>query len=79
MRPVGAEVLHADGQTYRQKGERKDGQTDMTKLIVFFHNFANAPEERKHMGSHHMRRYRNLPLSSKLYSVAPPGVNVPKI
>jgi hypothetical protein len=31
IRPVGAELLHADG------------QTDMTKLIVAFRNFANAP------------------------------------
>jgi hypothetical protein len=29
--PVGAELFHADS------------QTDMTKLIVAFHNFANAP------------------------------------
>jgi len=36
LRPVGAELLHADGRT--------DGQTDMTKLIVAFLNFANAPE-----------------------------------
>jgi len=28
IRSVGAELFHADGQT--------DGQTDMTKLIVFF-------------------------------------------
>jgi len=32
IRPVGAELFHADG------------QTDMTKLIVAFHNFANAPK-----------------------------------
>jgi hypothetical protein len=31
MRPVGAELFHADG------------QTDMTKLMVVFRNFANAP------------------------------------
>jgi hypothetical protein len=34
--PVGAELLHADG--------RIDRQTDMTKLIVAFRNFANAPK-----------------------------------
>jgi hypothetical protein len=34
LRPVGAELLHADGRTY--------GQTDMTKLIVAFHNFAKS-------------------------------------
>ena len=32
MRPVGAELLHADG------------QTDMTKVTVDFRNFANAPK-----------------------------------
>jgi hypothetical protein len=31
IRPVGAELFHADG------------QTDMTKLVVAFRNFANAP------------------------------------
>jgi len=34
IRAVVAKLLHADGQTHRQ--------TDMTKLIVAFHNFANA-------------------------------------
>jgi len=32
---VGAKLFHADGRT--------DRQTDMTKLIVDFHNFTNAP------------------------------------
>jgi hypothetical protein len=32
IRPVGAELFHLDG------------QTDMTKLIVAFRNFANAPK-----------------------------------
>ena len=36
IRPVGAELVHADGQTDRQR--------DMTKLIVSFSNFANAPK-----------------------------------
>jgi len=36
IRPVGAGLFHADGQ-----GDR---QTDMTKLIVCFRNFANAPK-----------------------------------
>jgi len=35
--PVGAELFHAKGQT--------DGETDMTKLIVVFYNFANAPKK----------------------------------
>jgi hypothetical protein len=34
--PVGAELFHAD--------KRTDGQTDMTKLIVAFRNFTNAPK-----------------------------------
>jgi len=34
IRPVGAELSPADGET--------DGRTDMTKLIVAFRNFANA-------------------------------------
>jgi len=33
IRPVGAELFHADG------------QTDMTKLIVAFRNFANVPND----------------------------------
>jgi hypothetical protein len=36
MRPLGAELFHADG--------RRDRRTDMTKLIVAFRNFANAPK-----------------------------------
>jgi len=32
IRPVGAELFHADG------------QTDMTKLIFAFRNFANTPK-----------------------------------
>jgi hypothetical protein len=31
IRPLGAQLLHTDG------------QTDMTKPMVAFHNFANAP------------------------------------
>ena len=38
IRPVGDELFHADRQT--------DGETDMTKLIVAFCNFANTPENR---------------------------------
>jgi len=34
--PVGAEMFHADSRTY--------GQTDMTKIIVAFRNFANKPK-----------------------------------
>jgi len=35
---MGAGLFHADRQTHRQEG----GQTDLTKLIVGFRNFANA-------------------------------------
>jgi hypothetical protein len=37
IRPAGAELFHAD--------QQMDGQTDMTKLIVAFHNFASAPKK----------------------------------
>jgi len=33
IRPVGAELFHADG------------QTDMTKPVVAFRNFANTPKK----------------------------------
>jgi len=36
IRPVRAELFHADGRNYRR--------TDMTSLIVAVRNFANAPE-----------------------------------
>jgi len=37
LTPVEAELFHADGQT--------DAHTDMTKLILAFHNLANAPKK----------------------------------
>jgi len=37
-------LFHADGRTEGQTGGRKDGQTDMTKLIVPFSNFSGAPK-----------------------------------
>jgi hypothetical protein len=36
IRPMGAELFHADGRT--------DGHTDMTKPIVAIRNFATAPK-----------------------------------
>jgi len=39
-RPVKADLFHADGQT----DIHTDRQTDMTKLIVVFRNFANGPK-----------------------------------
>ena len=34
--PVEAELFHADGETKRQ--------TNMTKFVVIFHDFSNAPK-----------------------------------
>jgi hypothetical protein len=42
FRPVGAELFHADG------------QTDITKLVVAFRNFANAPEN---VSSHYVTTF----------------------
>ena len=39
IRTVRAELFHADGRT--------DRRTDLTKLIVAFRNFADAPKNRK--------------------------------
>ena len=39
IRPVGAVLFYA--------GRRTDGSTDMTKLIVVFHNFANGPKNQR--------------------------------
>jgi len=38
IHPVGAGLFHADGRT-----DRETERTNMTKLIVAFCNFANAP------------------------------------
>jgi hypothetical protein len=46
IRPVGTELFHAD--------RRTDRQTDMTKLIVAFRVFANAPKNQQntlHLGT----------------------------
>jgi len=37
VHPVGAELFHED--------RRTDGRTDVTKLIVVFRNFSNAPNK----------------------------------
>jgi hypothetical protein len=39
IRPLGAELFHADRQTDRQT----NGQTDMTNLIAVLRNFAKVP------------------------------------
>jgi hypothetical protein len=44
IRPVGAELFHADGRIDGQTDRGTDRQTDITKLIVAFRNFANAPK-----------------------------------
>ena len=44
IRPVGAQLSHADGRT--------DGQTDMTKLIVAFRNFATASKQIKNSNAY---------------------------
>jgi hypothetical protein len=48
LRLAGADLFHADGRTETQadgRTEREtDGQTSMTKLIVAFRSFANAPK-----------------------------------
>jgi hypothetical protein len=41
IRPVGAELFHADGRT--------DSQTNMTKLTVTFRNFASSPNKPWHI------------------------------
>jgi hypothetical protein len=38
LRPLGAELFYVDGRT--------DGQTDMTRLVVAFRNFANTPKNK---------------------------------
>jgi hypothetical protein len=51
IRPVAAELFHADGHIKFHEnpsvGSRvvPCGRTDMTKLIVAFRNFANAPKD----------------------------------
>ena len=57
IRPVGAELLHADG------------RTDMKKLTVAFRNFANVPENwpTGHT-SQLLTKYQGLKLTFKTFS-----------
>jgi hypothetical protein len=59
IRQVGAELFHTDGRTdgrteerigqaCRHAGRQAGRQADMTKLIVAFRNFANAPKNWLH-------------------------------
>ena len=45
IRPVGAELFHADRRNFGRRDGRTDGQTDrdMTKLLVAFRKVANRP------------------------------------
>jgi hypothetical protein len=47
IRPVGAELFRAKGQTDRQTDGRTERQTDKPKLTVAFNNLANAPKDEK--------------------------------
>ena len=51
--PVGAELFHADG------------QMDMAKLIVAFHNFANAPKTGVQVSVHIFSKHRLITDSNK--------------
>jgi hypothetical protein len=54
IRPVGAELLHVDGQMDRQT----DRQTDIRKLLAAFRNFANAPKKSKDAPVYTLKAYR---------------------
>jgi hypothetical protein len=43
--PVVAQLFYAEGRTERPTDRQTDRPTDMTKLIVTFYNFTNAPKE----------------------------------
>ena len=43
MWKVGEKDSQTDSQSVRQTDRETDRQTDMTKLIIAFNNFANAP------------------------------------
>jgi len=60
IRPVGADLICAGG--------RAGGQTDMTKLIVSFRSFANAPEK-----TPSKLRHQNCLLATSLNSVSREG------
>ena len=53
IHPVGAELFHAE--------RRTGGRTDMTRLLVAFRNFANAPKKKRIIPRTHLclrQRYR---------------------
>jgi len=61
IRPMGAELFHAD--------RRTDGRTDMTKLIVAFCNFANAPKKKiwNSMKNYSTRIHTTILFTNTLY------------
>jgi hypothetical protein len=61
MRPVGAELFHADGE--------KDGQADMTKLIVAFRNFANTPKSEEFSSCYALCNLYSLSISNDCTSL----------
>jgi hypothetical protein len=54
--PVGFQLSHVDGQT--------GGRTDMTKLIVAFHNCANAPKNDKRESNYNAQKKEKVYLPS---------------
>jgi hypothetical protein len=56
IRPVGAEMFHAD----RQTDGRTDRQTDVTKLIVAFRYSANTPKTTTGPGRKTDNYYREI-------------------
>jgi hypothetical protein len=42
IRPVGAELVHANGLTVKETDRWKKRQRDIKKLTITFHNFVNA-------------------------------------
>jgi hypothetical protein len=66
IRPVGAELFHEDGRT--------DRRTDMSKLIVVFQNFANAPKNSMPV----ITVQRTFYLSGiKVFLIRGPRINLP--
>jgi len=57
--PVVAELFHADG------------QTDMTKLTVFFRNFVNSPNNKPKGNTHSHIRLSRFTLCSNILSTVP--------
>ena len=70
---VGAELLLADGRTDRRNTDRRTG---MTKLLVAFRNFANAPKNCHIVSMRVLIKDFPLHLVDLTFSVLPPEANV---